>query len=513
MNRKYSFAALLLVVFVSVIFGMVVGGKLNAPAIMHASGDTEWLKTLQPASDREKGSATNVDFADIVEEALPGVVRVVNTSIVSEDPHGSLRNDPMFRFFFGPRDEAPSQRSVGFGSGFIVSEEGYILTNNHVVEDATRLTVELSNDKKYDAEIVGADPSVDLAVLKIDPGSDKLHSLPLGDSDEIRVGEWVAAIGNPLQLDYTVTVGVVSAKARNFPIGSTLPGVASFIQTDAAINLGNSGGPLLDTQGRVVGINTAILRSGGVENSLIEGVGFALPINVARDSVEQLLETGSVERGFLGIRMNLTPLDENAKEYYGLPDTNGVLITEVTSGTPAERAGLKSGDIIRTVDGEVVKDNVDLLSEIATRRPGDTVKLEVFRKGKTRKYDVELMSRSEGLNVSGGRRSGDDIPDEARPTAGLGFEVENLTPVLRRRLNLEDGVEGVVITRVDASSEAAEKGISPTMVVTSLEELPITDVASWNRALGSVKVGDVVKVELLDRGQLAYRFLKVRDNE
>jgi serine protease Do len=511
MERKSSFAVLLVVVAASVIFGMVLGGRLNAPSTMLAATDASWLD--QPGSVKATRAAGPVEFADVAETALRAVVAVQNTSIQKasegeeeQDPHAPLREDPFFRWFF--RSPDTERRSVGFGSGFIISPDGYILTNNHVVEGATRLTVELHNGEKFPAEVIGTDPSIDLALIKVDAKGEQLPTLELGDSSALRVGEWVLAIGNPLGLEYTVTVGVVSAKARNFAIGTTLPGVASFIQTDAAINKGNSGGPLLSADGRVVGINTAIFRGGGLDSPLVEGVGFALPINVARDAARQLLETGSVQRGFLGITMNTVPLDEESREYYGLPDTDGVLITEVREGQPAARAGVKAHDIIRAVDGQKVRDNNDLLAKIATRRPGETVHLEVFRGGKTLDLAVKLTSREEGLaaEVPESRPSERDEP--VKPAAGLGIAVDELTPALRDRLDLAD-VQGVIITQVDPASAAADKGISPRMVITGIDDKPIRNVADWNRAVGKLRVGDLVMLEIRLGPQTILVHLKV----
>lgn len=515
MDRKYSFAVLLVVVAVSVVFGMILGGRLNAPATMLAATDTAWLEKPQEATLTQSMPGPN--FADIAEEALPAVVGVQNTSIQrgsqeGENPH---RNDPLFRWFF-ERSPDSERRSVGFGSGFIISDEGYILTNNHVVEGSTKLTVEMKNGEKYDATIVGADPSIDLALIKIDPDGASLPTVPLGDSAQLRVGEWVLAIGNPLGLDYTVTAGVVSAKGRDFQIGRTLGGVASYIQTDAAINKGNSGGPLLNAGGQVVGINTAIYRGGmgGMSDSLVEGVGFALPINVARDAVEQIIETGSVQRGYLGITMNGDDLDEDAKDFYGLPDTNGVVITDVQPGMPAKKAGVRKDDIIRQVDGQAVVDKSDLLSKIATRRPGETVELAVFRDGKIVEIPVKLTSRAEGVAARGfGEVEPDPEPEPETAVGGLGIEVDNIPPAARERLELDDDVEGVMVVGVDAASAAAEKFIGPGMVITGLNDTPVRNVSDWNAIMRSLEVGDPVKVEISFGGQIRFAYLRVTAEE
>jgi len=287
MEKKYSFAALLAVIAISIVFGMVLGGRLNAPQGMFAARSGIVLAQNPLVGP----GAAPADFADIAEAAIPAVVSVTNTSVAKNDEEqNGTPDDPFFYWFFGrpnddnsqPRRQQPEQ---SFGSGFIISGDGYILTNNHVVEGATKLKVEMKSGGRYDAKVIGTDPAIDMALIKIDSQGKQLPSLPLGDSDKLRVGEWVVAIGNPLNLDNTVTVGVVSAKERRVPIGGTDGGVATFIQTDAAINRGNSGGPLLDSRGRVVGMNTAILRGAFPGQGMAEGIGFALPITDARSSI------------------------------------------------------------------------------------------------------------------------------------------------------------------------------------------------------------------------------------
>ena len=523
MNRKYGFLALLAVVGVSIVFGMILGGKLNSPQTMLAAGGRGLLAGLE-APAYEAGGAAAPDFADIVEAAIPAVVSVANTQVKKqmeenrEDPHNPFRNDPFFRWFFGPQEEDQRNRTpvperrLGFATGFIISPDGYILTNNHVVEDATRLEVTLNDGDKYEAKVIGADPPIDLALVKIDPKGKTLPVLTLGDSDKLRVGQWVVAIGNPLNLEYTVTAGVVSAKKRRLPIGSTDAQIANFIQTDAAINLGNSGGPLLDVKGRVVGINTAISRA-----NFAEGIGFALPINEARAAVEQLRESGSVKRGFIGITMNPTGINDDAREYIGLPDNNGVIVLDVQEDEPAARAGVKRGDVIRRVDGEAVKDNQDLVSRIASRRPGDKVRLDLFRDGKTSTVTVTLGSRPGPGELARRGRGGrpEEAPSEegeVSEATGLGVKVGPLTPTLRGRLELPSNVQGVVVSDVDVNSEAAERGIDRGMIISSVNDQPIRSVADWKRIVRGLRVGAAVRLEVRVPGsgqeQASYVFLR-----
>jgi serine protease Do len=504
-SRAYRFVALLAVIGVSIVFGMVIGGRLNAPQVVLAAPTLQ----LAPASTSFGGA----DFADVVEDAMPAVVSVTSTQVEEGDDEDSSSrrfSDP-FRFFFGePEDDrGPGPRGeprIGEGSGFIISKDGYLLTNNHVVEDSDRVVIGTQNGEEYEARVIGADPSIDLALLKIDPGDDELPVLPLGDSDALRVGQWVIAIGNPLEYEHTVTVGVVSAKQRRVAIGSTDSGVVTFIQTDAAINFGNSGGPLIDAAGNVIGINTAIRRA-----NFAEGIGFALPINQARKVMEQLRERGYVRRGYIGITMNPTAIDDEAKEFYGLPDTNGVIVHEVQEDGPAERAGVRRGDIIRRVDGDVVRDNMDLISKIAAHQPDEKVTLDLFRDGKEITVKATLIDRQEELQARAGVRDSppepeQDIPDES---SRMGVTVENLSSRWREALGLEEDAEGVLVTDVEFDSEAADKGIMRNMVIIAVNDESVRNVADWNTILDELPGGSLVKLDVMAGNRGSYVFLRV----
>jgi serine protease Do len=503
MDKKYSFAALLAVIAVSIVFGMVLGGKLNAPQGMFAA--REGIVLAQ--SPLVGAGAAPADFADIAEAAIPAVVSVTNTSVAkNEGEDGDTPDDPFFYWFFGrPDDQGRPRRpqaEQSFGSGFIISGDGYILTNNHVVEGATKLKVETKSGGRYDAKVVGTDPAIDMALLKIDAGGKQLPSLPLGDSDKLRVGEWVVAIGNPLNLENTVTVGVVSAKERRVPIGGTDGGVATFIQTDAAINRGNSGGPLLDSRGRVVGMNTAILRGSFPGQGMAEGIGFALPITDARSSMEQIIESGEVRRGFLGISMNTNGLNESAREFYRLPDTNGVIVQSVTPGEAADKAGIEPDDVIRKVDGEEIQTNLDLVGKVAHHRPGDTVRLEVWRDGKPRNVEVTLGARE--ADKLTGRLNRNDSPGtsprrdtEQRDDAeAIGIKVRDMSAAARRQL----GVEGVVVEDVDLEAEASDEGVQHGAVITQVNRTPIRDVDDFRQAFAKLRPGDPVRLTLSENG-------------
>ena len=422
------------------------------------------------------------------------------TRVEGDDQNAQPFDDPMFRFFFGPPDrrgrprgQQPPERKVSSGSGFIITDDGYILTNNHVVEGATKLQVTLDTGEKYDAKVIGTDPMIDLGLIKIDAKGKKLPTLPLGDSASLKIGQWVMAIGNPLGLERTVTVGVVSGKKRQVPIGNTVPGLANFIQTDAAINFGNSGGPLLDGQGRVVGINTAIFRG-----ELAEGIGFAIPIDEARKAAEELKTGGAVKRGYLGVSMSNNAIDDRIKAYYKLPDDNGVLVADVSAGTPADKAGIKKGDVIRKLDGEIVKDNQDLQYKVASHKPDEKVKLEIIRDGKPMSLDVKLGNRPLNFTASGsgsGPGSGDDEGDTGESVKGLGITVQPIPQVLRQHLGLSANSPGVMVVSVDPESDAADAGLAPQTVIVSVNDVPVRDIADWNRAVKGLKPGDTAKIE------------------
>jgi serine protease Do len=501
--------ALLGVVAVSIVFGMIAGGRLNAPAVMHAAPKAATaafpVATLAP-----ERTIVLPDFSEVASDSLPAVVGVQNTT-VDKDGDGQAEgdrerpDDPFFRFFFGPGgpqnprvhpqiNPRQPQRRVSSGSGFIITPDGYILTNNHVVEGATKLQVTLDTGEKYEADVIGTDPMIDLGLIKIDPKGKILPILPLGDSDSLKIGQWVMAIGNPFELERTVTVGVVSGKKRQVYSGTaTVPGLANFIQTDAAINFGNSGGPLIDGQGRVVGINTMIQRG-----ELAEGIGFAIPINEARKAAEELRAGGSVKRGYLGISMNNTGINEKARAYYKLSDNNGVIVAGVTKEGPAAEAGLRENDIIRKIDGNPVKDNQDLLAMIASRKPGETVKLEILRGGETMKVDAKLTTRPAAFNSEGQESEPKPEDDATVPVSGegLGITVRAIPSFVRQQLQMKADAPGVMIVSVDPESDAAEEGLSPRQVITSIDDIPVGSVADWNRIMKGLKPGESAKVDI-----------------
>jgi serine protease Do len=515
-NRAFGLGALLAVIGVSIVFGMLLGGKLNPPPVMLAAPSGTTLQLTPPVYSG--GLSTN--FADIVEQSLPAVVSVTSTARGGDqdddDGHRQFFEDPFFRRWFGqPEDESRPrlpQRRVGSGSGFIISPDGYVMTNNHVIQDFDKVGVTLTNGDSYSAQVVGTDPSIDLALLKIDAEGVQLPTLPLGDSSRLRVGEWVIAIGNPYEFDQTVTVGVVSGKERRVPLPNTDGGVVSFIQTDAAINLGNSGGPLLDARGNVVGINTAIRRQ-----NFAEGIGFALPINQVSAVVQQLIEQGEVRRGWIGIRMSGSGIDEATREYYHLPDTNGVLVTWIDPDGPARKAGLNKWDVIREVDEDPIRDNLDMIAKISSRQPGEKVKLNVLRQGKPLNMRITLGDREQALLAEAGGEPGRQPRGPGREpeeSTGLGVTVESLGSRTRDQFGLGDDIRGVLITDVDFESEADDKGLRPTMIITAVNDNPVGSVSEWVNTMEGLHSGSPVKLDIMLPGsdQVIYFFLRVPES-
>jgi serine protease Do len=503
MNKGIGFVSLLAVIGVSIVFGMLIGGELNAPQAMFAS------EAGQKQTAAMQAAVPAVSFADVVENSLPAVVGI--SSRFKPEPGQPSRQpeslEEFWQWFADPESiPRPEQRQprTGFGSGFLISPDGYILTNHHVVDDAIQVMVSLDAGMELEAEIVGTDPSIDLALLKVDAGDRELPTLSLGDSDSMRAGEWVIAIGNPIGFEQSVTVGVLSAKKRRVPIGETdRGGLVTFLQTDAAINLGNSGGPLLDGRGEVIGINVAISR--GNMETLIEGMGFALPINQARAVLDQLRERGYVKRGYLGISMSVTGIDEDARDYLGLPDNNGVVVEDVTPDGPADEAGIMPDDVIREVDGEVVLDNDDLIARISARQPGEKVKLQVWRNGDTRNMTVKLGERPQATGIAAADIPQRDEEEPRRESSGLGITVEDMLPQRRSALGLDEDHPGVAVVEVEFGSLAEQKGMFSGMVITAVNGEEIHNVSDWDEAMAALRIGSAVKLNALFRGESGLR--------
>jgi serine protease Do len=421
-------------------------------------------------------------FVSVADRVTPAVVNVSITAKRAPDT-GSEAPEPdeRFREFFGPefferffRRRPPRDEGRSSGSGVIVDTRGYILTNNHVVENAAEIEVRLSDDRKFKATVVGRDTKTDLAVLKVDAGATALPVAELGDSDRLRIGQWAIAIGNPFGLDRTVTVGIISATGR------TRVGVATyeaFIQTDASINPGNSGGPLLDIDGRVIGINTAIVSSG-------QGIGFSIPINMARDIMTQLIAKGRVVRGWLGIAIqDLTP---ELAAGFGVKPGSGVLVSDVMKDSPAETGGMKAGDIITEFSGAPIKDVTDLQKKVAAIEPGRAAPVVVIRD-----------KASTPLTIKIGEQPGEEkvVASAAPREEMLGLKVEPLTPEAAQRFKLTVK-SGVLVVDVTAGSSGESAGIRPGDAILEVNRQPVPTVDAFKKTIAAAKPGDALPVYL-----------------
>ncbi len=436
------------------------------------------------------GFNPQASFADLVEKAKPAVVNIYTTTVIQgrkffgrgrPSPFHDFFGDEFFRRFFGDEFEIPPQKRNSLGSGFIVTEDGYILTNNHVVAGATEIAVKLESGKEYKAKVVGRDERYDLALLKIE-AKERLPIVLFGDSDRLRVGDWVVAIGNPFGLSHTVTAGIVSAKDRVIGAGP----FDDFIQTDASINPGNSGGPLFDTRGLVVGINTAIHAAG-------QGIGFAVPINMAKRFIEDVLTKGRVSHGWLGVGIqDLTP---DLAAGLGLSTTSGVVVSQVFPDSPAEKAGFQRGDVIVRFQDRKVEHASDLTRMVGTTPPGTEVKVQVLREGREQTLTARIGERPEEGEVARGGE-GDARPSEVQGL--LGLDVAALPPEDAQRLGVKPG-QGVLVRGVDEDGPAAGAGIRPGDVILEVNRAPVTSPEGFARAVARVQSGDSVLL-LLVRG-------------
>ena len=426
-------------------------------------------------SEVEILSKTSRAFTAVVKEVTPAVVHVmVEKSVDAQDysQQFDFFNNPFFERFFGPdfHRQFPKQprrhKQQGQGSGFIISKDGFILTNNHVVADADTITVTMSDDKKLEAKLIGSDPQSDVALIKINNGKN-LPTIKLGDSNSLDVGEWVIAIGNPFGLNQTVTVGVVSAKGRS---GVGINEYENFIQTDAAINPGNSGGPLLNIRGEVVGINSALFsRTGGYM-----GIGFAIPINMVKAINEQLQKHGKVTRGWLGVAIQ--DVDENLAMSFGLEEAKGILVSEVQKDSPASKGGLRQGDVIIKLNGQELEGVNDLRNRIALIIPDTKAEIEVIRDGKVKIVGIVIGEQPADFGrVAQSRQEKNFMED-------FGFSFQELTPELAEQFGYKDE-KGVLIGDVEPGSVAATAGLQPGQLIQEVNKEPISSIRELNTVL------------------------------
>jgi serine protease Do len=447
---------------------------------------------VQTASAVSPGDArTPLSFADLAERLKPTVVNISTTKTVRgggmRSPFGGASpferyfgGDDFFERFFGdtPRREF-KQRSLG--SGFIISSDGYIFTNNHVIEQADKILVKLSDGREYKADVIGRDAKTDLALIKIKPG----NSLPvaeIGDSEKLRVGEWVIAIGNPFGLEQTVTAGIVSAKGRVIGAGP----YDNFIQTDASINPGNSGGPLFNMEGKVIGINTAIVAQG-------QGIGFAIPVSMAKSILPDLKSKGKVTRGWMGI--SVQDVTEDIAKNMKLKERSGALISEIFRGDPADKAGLRPGDVVTEVNGTKITDTHQLLILIASFHVGDKVNVRALRDGQERTFQVIVAERKDRPEVSMERGGGNG-------KESFGMTVQDITPQIARQLDIPRS-KGVIVTDVQEGSSADEVGIQPRDIILQINKVNITSTKDYRREISKPGAKNSILL-LIKRGKSTY---------
>ena len=432
------------------------------------------LPPALPATESGANGLPVLSYADVVNRVAPAVVTIRSARMVRAPRQHPFYDDPFFRDFFGDRygGRAPSPRQQiqrGLGSGVIITKDGYILTNHHVVDGAEEIKIEMTNNRVYDAKLIGDDPRSDLAVLKIN--ANDLPMLTLGDSDGVRVGDVALAVGNPLGIGQTVTAGIISAKGRT--TGLSDGSFESFLQTDAPINQGNSGGALVATSGELIGINSQIVSPTGGNI----GIGFAIPANMARSVAEQLIKGGKVRRGHLGV--TIQPVTSEMAENLELKDMRGVIINHVESGSPADRAGLKQGDVITVINGKQIDDANSLRNIIASAGPGAEVTIIVLREGREQQVRATLGELPNQTSSRPNGQPGGSSSDEER----WGMVVTPMTPELAGSLGLRRDAGGLVITDVSPGSAAAEAGLQPGDVIEQINRQVVRSQEDFRRSL------------------------------
>ena len=486
MNEKVvriGYPAAILSAIVVLIIGGVLGWVIPAWAGIANPANTVpvYVSGAAPAA----GPPNSMGFAAVVKAVLPAVVNISSSRVVK--PQGNqlnpFFNNPFFQQFFGGQMPQPRpQREEALGSGVIVSPDGYIMTNNHVVDKATEIKVFLSNKQEYPAKVVGTDSKTDIAVLKIQ--ANNLPTVTFGDSSKLQVGDYALAIGDPFGIGETVTMGIVSATARS---GLDIENYEDFIQTDAAINPGNSGGALINARGELIGINTAILSGGSGGN---QGVGFAIPINLARYVMGQILKYGKVTRGWLGV--GIQDVSAPVAKTYGVPANQGAIISDVEPNGPGAKAGLQRGDVITQLNGQPVQGANDLKLKIGELRPGTTAHLKILRDGKPQDVSLTLGQQPQ----SGQQQAGAAGPQQQGLMQGV--EVQNLTPDILQQLGLSSDTKGVVVANVASGSAAEMAGLRRGDVIEQVNRHPVDSVSQYEREIRMA--GGQAIVLLVNRG-------------
>jgi serine protease Do len=507
MKKKSKFiskALLLVALFTTALYAQQKGWwekifPSKTPQVVSSAAPTKAL--VEPHPD---ALALQDSFANVVEAVQPAVVNIsaVQITRIQENPHEFYYGDPneFFRRFFGgtPSRPAPPReyRSEGTGSGVIIDPDGYILTNNHVVQGADQLTVYLSDNKSYKGKVIGTDSRTDLAVIKI-KGTNPFPFAPLGDSSALRVGDWVLALGSPFGLEKTVTSGIVSAIRQSLNLeGKTF---RNMIQTDAAINRGNSGGPLVNLRGQVIGVNTAIYAPTGV----FSGIGFAIPVNEAKAILKDLIEKGYVERSWMGVE--IAEVNEVIAQQFGLGASEGALINHVVPNSPADKAGIKRGDIVLEFDGKKITTIQSLQDLVSATAPKKSVKVKVMRGGqsKTLSLTTEAMPKQTGDESDEPQRS-EESSDRGETLKWLGATVSDITPELHEAYSLKEAVAGILVTDVPSGSIAADAGLAEGDVVQSVNQKNLASVSDLKKIEKDIDAKKGLVLDVLRRGRSFY---------
>ena len=498
-KKKFGLTNIIIVGIASLLLGVVLTARFSVTPQIDAQNFWKERAEKTDTPQLEPNS-----FVRLAKELNPVVVNISTTQVVKQRsgvPFPEFKSP--FEDFFGDEfksfGEAPERefKRQSLGSGFIINKEGYILTNNHVVENAEEIIVTLSDkkEKEYKAKVIGKDARLDVALIKIDASGD-LPVTILGDSDSLQIGEWVIAIGNPFGLSHTVTAGIVSAKGRVIGAGP----YDNFIQTDAAINPGNSGGPLFNLKGEVIGINTAIIAGG-------QGVGFATPINMAKDILLQLKEKGRVTRGWIGVSIQeVTP---DLAKSFGLKDKQGALVSSINKDEPADKGGIKAGDIIIEFDGKEIKEVSDLPRAVAAIPPGKAAKVKIIRDGKEKILTVtigRMKDEGEGEVVAEGDK------EEVIPEKLLGLSVQSITPDIARKLELKD-TEGVLVSAVKPGSPAAVVGMRNGDIIKEVNRKEVKNIKDYKEAMKTASKDDSVLFRIVRGGNTFYVAVKVKTKE
>jgi serine protease Do len=476
-------AIAIIVAAIVFVIGVAVGAGLNSWTGRSVFGSSRGIPVYVSKEAAEAaGSDAAMGFAHVFQPALPAVVSITSSRIVKV-PQMPFFDNPFFQQFFGgqiPRGPQ-QQRETGLGSGVIISPDGYILTNNHVVEKATDIKVMLLDRRQLSGKVVGTDPKTDIAVVKI--SATGLPTLRIGDSSKLQVGDYAFAIGNPFGVGETATMGIISATGRN---GLSIEDYEDFIQTDAAINPGNSGGALLNARGDLIGINTAILSGGSGGN---QGIGFAIPVNMAKYVMDQILKHGKVVRGYIGVGIQeVTP---DLSKAFHVPAEKGALVGSVEPNSPGAKAGLQRGDVIEELNGQPVEGPNELRLKIGTMAPGTTIHMKLNRNGETQDVPLTLSEAPSGTNRAAEQGGGEHSPM-------VGVQVDQLTDDIRQQLGLGREVSGVVITDVPDGSPAADAGLQRGDVIEQVNRHPLNSVSDYQRLIREAGNGSIVV--LVNRG-------------